>query len=96
MPRTAMNPGSRPRQPRSAVVELAMEFQLSLDKLRAATHPLFEAALRTGDGAVIGEAQALSRTLKSAHLQIRRLTGLADGLITCADGLFEPGHGAAA
>lgn len=86
----------RPYQPRSAVVENAMECQLELDVLRSMTHPLYEAAVKTGRGDVIGECQALSRTLKSAHLQLRRIAGLADGLVVCADGLFEPGHGAAA
>ena len=96
MPRAAANPGSRPRSPRNAVVEQAMEFQLHLDTVRGLTHPLFEAAIRTGDGALISECQALAKTLKAAHIQVRRIAGIADGLVVCADGLFEPGHGAAA
>ncbi len=33
---------------------------------------------------------------RQADSQAKRLAGIADGLITCADGLFEPGHGVAA
>lgn len=74
----------------------AMETQVGLREFRLSRAPLFEAALRSGSHAAISEAHALAATLHVAEKQARRLAGIADGLVICADGLFEPGHGRAA
>lgn len=74
----------------------AMEAQVGLREFRRSRARLFEAALQSGNHAAVAEAHALAATLRIAEKQARRLAGIADGLITCADGLFEPGHGRAA
>lgn len=96
MPRVAANPGSRPRRPQSAVVEHAMEVQVGLRALRSSTHPLWESAIASGNGLLMAECKALAGTLRIANRQAQRIAAIADGLVVCADGLFEPGHGAAA
>lgn len=74
----------------------AMEAQVSLRTLRRDLAPLWEAALRSGNAAAIAEAKHVADSVRIAEKQAKRLAGIADGLVTCADGLFEPGHGAAA
>jgi hypothetical protein len=75
---------------------LAMEAQVALRDQRRAMAPMYEAALRSNNAAAISEAKHVAESLRVAEKQARRLAGIADGLVTCADGLFEPGHGAAA
>lgn len=55
-----------------------MEVQARLRTLRSATHPLWEAAVATGDGALISECHALAQTLRVANVQARRIAGLAE------------------
>lgn len=96
MPRVALRPGSRPRRPLSAATERAMEVQVALRELRTTTHPLWEAAVASGNGLLMAECKALAQTLRIANRQAQRAAAIADGLAVCADGLFEPGHGRAA
>jgi len=77
------------------LAERGMDLQVQLRDLRKATLPLFEAALASGDFAVMAEAKALHATLRVAGLQARRLTGLADG-VACPDGQVGMFHGRAA
>lgn len=71
-----------------------MEAQVALRSLRAVSAPLWEAALASGDWALMADCKALSVTFGIASVQLRRMTRRADEL--CPDGLLEPGHGAAA
>jgi hypothetical protein len=65
--------------PRSIpAVEHAMEVQVSLRALRSATHPLWEAAVATGDADLIAECHALAQTLRVANVQARRIAALAE------------------
>lgn len=80
----------------AALAELAMEAQVSLRDLRRETAPLFEAAMRSGNYTAIQEAHALNRAIRSCEVIAKRITGHADGLIRCEDGLFGPSHGRAA
>lgn len=83
--------------PRPMVLaEQAMETTSLIRELRRQTAPLFEAAMRSGNGAAMAEAHALASTFRVAERQAKRIAGIADGLVVCADGLWEPGHGAAA
>jgi hypothetical protein len=75
---------------------LAMEAQVVLRDYRRSMAPMYEAAIRSGNAAAISEAKHIAETLRVGERQAKRLAGIADGLITCADGLFEPGHGRAA
>lgn len=77
-------------------VEHAMEVQVGLRALRKSTHPLWESAVASGNGALVAECHALAMTLRVANRQAQRIAAIADGLLACPDGLFEPGHGAAA
>jgi len=78
-------------------VERAMEVQVAIRDLRSATHPLYEAALASNDWNLLAECRALSATLKAAAHIARRIARFAEpGPRECADGLLEPGHGAAA
>jgi hypothetical protein len=79
-----------------AMAEFAVEAQAVLRETRRQMAPLYEAALRTHNAAVISEAKHVAESLRIAQVQAKRLAGLADGLHGCADGLFEPGHGRAA
>lgn len=74
------------------LVERGMEAQAGIRELRRGTLPLFEAALSSGDFAVMAEAKALHDTLKVAGTQAKRLTGLAEG-ISCPDGCAGLWHG---
>jgi len=76
------------------VVEHAMEVHAHLRRFRKDTAPLYQAALATGDFTVMAETHALAETLRIAQLQAKRLAGFAE--TACADGIREPGHGAAA
>ena len=76
--------------------EHAVEAQVVIRDARRAMAPMYEAALRSHNAAAISEAKHVAGTLKVAERQARRLAGIADGLLVCADGLFEPGHGIAA
>jgi hypothetical protein len=75
---------------------LAMEAQVVLRDYRRSMAPMYEAAIRSGNAAAISEAKHIAETLRVGERQAKRLAGIADGLVTCADGLFEPGHGRAA
>lgn len=78
-------------------VEHAMEAQVGIRALRSATHPLWEAAIATGNWTLISEVKALAGTLKVAAAQARRIAALAEpSEHECADGIREPGHGKAA
>ena len=78
-------------------VERAMEVQVAIRGLRSATHPLWEAAVASGNWSVIAECKALAATLKVAATQARRIAALAEpGANECADGLHRIGHGRAA
>lgn len=79
-----------------ALAEEAMEAQVRVRDVRRSMAVLYQKALRSGNAAAISEAKHIADTLRVAEIQSRRLAGIADGLIVCADGLFEPGHGAAA
>ena len=80
----------------AALAVLAMEAQVALRDTRRGMAPMYESALRSGNVSLIAEAKAVADSLRVAERQAKRLAGMADGLITCADGLWEPGHGAAA
>lgn len=80
---------------RVPTVERAMEVQVAIRDLRSATHPLWEAAVASGNWSVMAECKALAATLKVAAGQARRIASLAEPGV-CADGLLEPGHGVAA
>lgn len=75
-------------------VERAMEVQVALRSMRTHTHPLYEAAVATGNWTLLAECRALAATLKVAALQTRRIAGMAE--TACADGVEAPGHGRAA
>lgn len=78
-------------------VERAMEAQVAIRALRSQTHPLYEAAIATGNWTLIAECRALAATLKVAATQARRIAGLAEpGANECADGMRQIGHGRAA
>ena len=79
-----------------SLTEHAMDAQSILRETRRQMAPLYEAALRSNNGAAIAEAKAVAESIRIAERQSKRLAGIADGLVSCADGLFEPGHGAAA
>jgi hypothetical protein len=79
-----------------ALAEVAVEAQITIRDARRRMAPMFEAALRSHNAAAISEAKHVAETLRIAERQAHRLAGIADGIIECADGLFEPGHGAAA
>lgn len=89
MPRTAVNPGSRPRSPRRAVAEHAMEMQAQLRRTATAVG---EAAMQTGNWTLMAEAHALRRLALATAREAKRVAGLADEVV-CADGVNEPGHG---
>lgn len=78
------------------LVEQGMEAQAAISRCRRDLAPVYAAAIASGNLAAISEAHALATSLRIAGLQARRLTGIAEGLVTCADGLLEPGHGSAA
>jgi hypothetical protein len=80
----------------TSLAALAMEAQVALRDQRRAMAPMYEAALRSGNGAAISEAKHVAESIRIAEKQANRLAGIADGLVICADGLFEPGHGRAA
>lgn len=77
------------------VAEHAMEVQACLRRLRKDVAPMYEAALATGDFAVMAETHAIAETLRIGQLQAKRLAGMVDS-IHCADGRKAPGHGRAA
>lgn len=79
-----------------ALAEYALDAQVVLREARRRMAPMYESALRSGNLAAIAEAKAVADSIRIAERQAKRLAGIADGLVTCADGLFEPGHGAAA
>lgn len=76
------------------IVEHAMEVQAVLRRLRKDTAPMYEAALATGDSAVLFETHALAQTLRIAQLQAKRVAGMAASV--CPDDIAAPGHGRAA
>lgn len=78
------------------LAEYAMEAQASLRSVRRGLAPLYESALRSGNLAAIAEAKHVAESIRIAEKQAKRLAGIAEGLVICADGLWEPGHGAAA
>lgn len=83
--------------PRSAsLAEHAMDAQTILRETRRRMAPLYEAALRSNNLHAIAEAKAVAESIRIAERQSRRLAGIAEGLVLCGDGLWEPGHGAAA
>lgn len=94
MPRLAADPGSRPRRPSTAAVEHAMEVQTSIRAAQHTTAPLWEAAIRLGNWALLAECKALDATLKAGMTQARRIAGLAE--TACPDGIEATGHGRAA
>lgn len=78
------------------VAMLAVDAQVAIHELaRRQGAPLYEAAMRSGDFAVMAEAKALAATLRVARLQAKRIAGLADG-IACPDGIAGLWHGRAA
>ena len=76
------------------VVERAMEVQVAIRGLRTQTHPLWEAALATGNWTLLSECRALAGTLRVAATQARRITGLAEARTTLADAAAAPQRGA--
>jgi hypothetical protein len=72
-----------------------MEAQSGIRLLRRTCAPLYEAALASGDYAVMAETKALADTLRVAQLQARRLTGFAE-TVSCPDGRAGLFHGRAA
>jgi hypothetical protein len=78
-------------------VERAMEVQVAIRELRTTTHPLWEAAVASGNWTVIAECKALAATLKVAAAQARRIASLAEpSVMDCSEGLRRTGHGRAA
>lgn len=75
-------------------VECAMEVQTALRDLRTATHPLYLAALATGNMPLLDGCRALAQTLRVAATQAKRIAGLAE--VRCPDGIEAIGHGKAA
>lgn len=80
----------------AALADHAVEAQAVLRATRRAMAPMYEAAVRSGNAAAISEAKHVAESIRTAERQAKRLAGIADGLVVCADGLFEPGHGRAA
>lgn len=78
------------------LAEHALDAQVILRETRRRMAPLYEAALRSNNLSAIAEAKAVADSIRVAERQSHRLAGIAEGLVVCADGLFEPGHGAAA
>jgi hypothetical protein len=76
-------------------VEHAMEAQVALLALQRACGPLWETALASASWPLMAEAKALSGTLRTARLQLRRIAGQLDA-IACPDGETAHGHGKAA
>lgn len=79
---------------RTAIVLYAVEVQAQLRELRRETAPMYEAALRSGNHAVLAETHALAESLRISQKIARRVAGMAD--VICADGIAQPGHGKAA
>lgn len=74
-----------------------MDMQVALRDLRSATHPLWEAAVASGNWNVMAECKALASTLKVAAGQARRIAALAEApMLDCSEGLRRTGHGRAA
>jgi hypothetical protein len=82
--------------PRPLPVDLAaVEFQVGVRELRRhAAAPLWEAAIGSGDWALLADAKALDAILRSAVVIAKRMAGHQRA--SCADGLLRPGHGKAA
>lgn len=80
----------------AALAALAMEAQVALRETRREMAPMYAAALASGNLSAISEAKAVADSIRIAERQAKRLAGIADGLIVCADGLFGPAHGRAA
>lgn len=78
----------------NAAVDAAIEVQVSIRGLRTTTHPLWLAAVATGNWTLLAECRALASTLKLAAAQARRIAGLAE--VQCPDGVEASGHGRAA
>lgn len=77
------------------VDEAAVEFQVALRDLRRGPAALlWEAAIASGEWGQLADAKALAGVLRVAERIARRMAGRTKA--RCADGLFEPGHGAAA
>lgn len=79
-----------------SLADHAIDAQVVLREARRAMAPLYAAALASRNLAAIAEAKHVADSIRVAERQAKRLAGIADGLVSCADGLFEPGHGAAA
>ena len=82
-----------PRSP--SLPERGMEAQVVIRETRRACAPLYEAAMASGDYAVMSETKQLAETLALAGRQAKRLTGYAEG-IACPDGRLGLFHGEAA
>lgn len=68
----------RPVSPRAAVAEGACEVQVRLHETHRASAPLWEAAFRTGDRALLAECQSLATIMRAAMACARRIAGLAE------------------
>lgn len=80
--------------PRSAALaELAVEAQVGIRDLRRRTAPLYAAALRSGDVAVVSEVQAIDSALRSALALARNVAGLAETIGCERDHTFGLFHG---
>ena len=77
---------------RVPLAALGMEAQAVIREARRACAPLHEAALASGDFAVMAETKALADTLRVAQMQARRLTGFAES-VSCPDGRVGMFHG---
>jgi hypothetical protein len=76
-------------------VDHAIEAQAVLHALRRACGPLWEAAMASGSWTLMAESKALAETLRSAQVQLRRISGEIES-IACPDGEAKAGHGRAA
>lgn len=76
MPRLAVVPGSRPRLPRAAVAEQAIEVQVALRDVR--TGGLWGAAFKTGDPELIESCKTLDAMLRATIEIARQVAGLAE------------------
>lgn len=78
MPRLALVPGSRPRLPRAAVAEQAIEMQVAVQDAHRASAPLWEAAIRTGDHELLEDCKALAVVMRQALVLARAIAGRAE------------------
>lgn len=71
---------ARPARPLNVLVGLSMDTQADLLRTQHHAAPLFEAATKTGDWALMSEIHNLAHLLKVARKSAKRISGMAEGL----------------